>query len=376
MSDITLVNQAASGLTTPQSGEARLGIDPVSKKLYSKDDAGVVTDYGNAGAGITALTGEVTATGPGSAAATINNSAVLAKLLTGYSPTSGDISALDSILTAFNKLGARMACSWFGNGVDGDQTITSNFTAVRDMYYNNLTINPGVIFQPNGFRIFCLNDLSNNGTIERNGNSSLGSAGGVALLAGSLSGSAAGGGGGGVAAGTAGGASNPGLGGSSGAGGAGGTGAGGTGGVVTPPTAAQGGVEVLNSARQAQVAQILGATPTLIFGGSGGGGGGGGGAANSGGGGGGGAGVIVISARNLTGTGTISAVGGNGNSAPGVNGGGGGAGGGGVICLITENDTTTTSLTITVAPGSVGTGNGSGAAGIAGSNGRIFRVRT
>jgi hypothetical protein len=376
MSDITFQNQAASGLSTPSSGNTRVGVDPVSKRLFSKDDTGAVIDYGNAGSAITALTGEVTATGPGSAAATVTNAAVIAKLLTGYSPSSGTITSSDSILTAFNKLGARLDCGWFGTGVDGDQTIVSNTTLVRDMYYNNLTINPGVILSPNGFRIFVLGTLTNNGTIERNGVSATGATAGTALAAGSLAGSSAGGAGGGAAAGTAGSAMALGLGGTSGSGGSGAAGAGGSAGTLTVPTAAQGGLEVLNSARQAQGAQVLGATPTLIGGAPGAGGGGGGGVALSGGGGGAGAGVIVISCRNLAGNGTITAIGGSGGSAGGVNGGGGGAGGGGVIVMITENDTTATSVTFSVAAGAIGTGNGTGLAGNAGSVGRIFRVRT
>jgi hypothetical protein len=57
----------------------------------------------NAGNYITALTGEVTASGPGSATATVSNAAVIGKVLTGFNPTAGTINASDSILTAFGK---------------------------------------------------------------------------------------------------------------------------------------------------------------------------------------------------------------------------------------------------------------------------------
>jgi hypothetical protein len=57
----------------------------------------------NAGNYITALTGEVTASGPGSATATVSNAAVINKVLTGFNPTAGTINASDSILTAFGK---------------------------------------------------------------------------------------------------------------------------------------------------------------------------------------------------------------------------------------------------------------------------------
>jgi hypothetical protein len=58
----------------------------------------------NAGSYITALTGEATATGPGSVPITLNNASVINKVLTGLNVTGGSISATDSILTAFGKV--------------------------------------------------------------------------------------------------------------------------------------------------------------------------------------------------------------------------------------------------------------------------------
>lgn len=55
-------------------------------------------------AGITALTGEVTASGPGSAAATLSNAAVIAKVLTGFTSQFGVATAADSILSALQKV--------------------------------------------------------------------------------------------------------------------------------------------------------------------------------------------------------------------------------------------------------------------------------
>jgi hypothetical protein len=57
-----------------------------------------------AGNYITALSGEATGSGPGTAAVTLNNASVTAKVLTGVNITGGSISASDSILTAFGKL--------------------------------------------------------------------------------------------------------------------------------------------------------------------------------------------------------------------------------------------------------------------------------
>lgn len=57
-----------------------------------------------AGNYITALTGEATASGPGSASVTLVNSAVTGKVLTGVNITGGSIADTDSILTAFGKV--------------------------------------------------------------------------------------------------------------------------------------------------------------------------------------------------------------------------------------------------------------------------------
>jgi hypothetical protein len=57
-----------------------------------------------AGNYITALSGEATGSGPGTASVTLNNASVTAKVLTGVNVTGGSINASDSILTAFGKL--------------------------------------------------------------------------------------------------------------------------------------------------------------------------------------------------------------------------------------------------------------------------------
>ena len=57
-----------------------------------------------AGNYITALTGEATATGPGSVIISLSNPAVIGKVLSGLSITGGSISATDSILSAFGKV--------------------------------------------------------------------------------------------------------------------------------------------------------------------------------------------------------------------------------------------------------------------------------
>jgi hypothetical protein len=62
-----------------------------------------------AGNYITALTGEVTASGPGSASATLDNAAVIGKVLTGYVSGAGTVAATDTILQAIQKLNGNTA---------------------------------------------------------------------------------------------------------------------------------------------------------------------------------------------------------------------------------------------------------------------------
>jgi hypothetical protein len=80
---------------------------------------------------ITALTGEATATGPGSVAITLTNSAVIGKLLTGLSITGSTIAATDTILQAFGKVqnqinGKQDAITLTTTGTSGAATLIAN----------------------------------------------------------------------------------------------------------------------------------------------------------------------------------------------------------------------------------------------------------
>jgi hypothetical protein len=50
----------------------------------------------------------------------------------------------------------------YGNGMDGDATISSNTTLTSDKFYNNLTINQNITLNPGGYRIFVKNILTMN----------------------------------------------------------------------------------------------------------------------------------------------------------------------------------------------------------------------
>lgn len=79
--------------TTGTSGAATLSGNVLNIPVYQAQ-----------GNYITSLTGEATAAGPGAAAVTLSNSAVISKVLTGFNVLSGSVTSSDTILTAFGKL--------------------------------------------------------------------------------------------------------------------------------------------------------------------------------------------------------------------------------------------------------------------------------
>lgn len=100
----------------------------------------------NANAGITALTGEVSASGVGSVTSTISNAAVLAKVLTGFDVDWNIISSSDSILSAIQKLAGRASLSL--NTVSKDVVVPSGYTWMRQTRTvfsgtTKVTIQPG-----------------------------------------------------------------------------------------------------------------------------------------------------------------------------------------------------------------------------------------
>lgn len=321
----------------------------------------------------------------------------------------------------------------YGDGSDGDVTISGDTSLSSDMFYDDLTINTGVTLNPNGYRIFVKGTLtiSGTGTIARtaaNGGNGTGFSGawttatggaggtaGAALAAGSIPGGKAGANGGqggdvvfstGEAgdAGTAGndaaksiGATNGAAGVAGGQGGsanAGGGAAGGAGGGAGAQTGT-----VYNKIHNVLAAYRLyddtGTAYLTSSPGSGGSGGGGSGAHDNdpgpeaGAGGGGGAsgssgGIVLVFARIVTGTGTIKSLGGaGGNGGNGENaqvsgsakaggGGGGGAGSGGAggVAILIYGTLSGVTLSATGgAAGTAGTGGTGSNGGGSGSSG-------
>jgi len=298
----------------------------------------------------------------------------------------------------------------FGDGSDGDATISGDTTLTADKYYDDLVINTGVTLNPGRYRIFArTTTLNGTGKIASNGNNggngSDGSAGGgggsagAALADGYLKGSVAGGAGGagstvnGVAgsAGANGTATSNSLGSNGVAGGTGKTGAGlggagGAGGSAGVATAAN--VKLIANWHLATLLDVGATGATLKFDNSAGAGGGGGGGDNNGGGGGGSGsagGIIAIYSKTITigASASITANGGNGGNGGvgnnnGAGGGGGSGGNGGQIILVYNSLTNNGSLTVTAGTfgtmGASGTGGTNGNAGTAGNSSRSFQL--
>lgn len=97
---------------------------------------------------LTALTGDVTATGPGSATASISAATVTGKLLTGYVSGAGTVAATDTILQAVNKLNGNTVAATLNtiSRVASDPvsptegTVWYNLTTHLLKYYDGTTV--------------------------------------------------------------------------------------------------------------------------------------------------------------------------------------------------------------------------------------------
>ena len=214
------------------------------------------------------------------------------------------------------------AASLFGDGSDGDGTVSSADTLTRDMYFEDLAIAPGAVLKTGGFRIFVRETLTlgDQAVISRDGNNGVSTQEGAALTGGTLGGS------------TSGGSVNtsaceaPDVSNSLGGRGAFDPTLSPGSGVVSLPPEGEGGAAIFRSAHAAISGRTL--KGDRVMGGSG-----GAGSAPCNAGGGSGGGVVVVAARrvSVTGTARLSVRGGNGTHTTGSSGGGGG----GVIAVVT-----------------------------------------
>lgn len=306
-------------------------------------------------------------------------------------PLSDDLDPADiaSNVTTGNVTESTSVYGYFPTttSVDGDVTVNKNLSLTRNMYYSNLTVNSGVILNANGWRIVVTDTLTLNGTISNDGTDASttvagtgtsnmyttylgpGTTGGAGLTV-------AGYGNAGVAAGYQ-------CAGAKGGDGGQATGlySGGLAGSYIAMSPVDGGLNALSTLPIAFLGRML-SNNFYILGGTG----GGGGACTKGtsttvksGAGGGGGGFMVIAARNITGSGKLSAHGGNGSSGSVTSGsggvGGGGGGGGGCIIVISQSGIPAT-ITMDVSGGTGGASAGTaGNLGKDGAAGNIFKIQ-
>lgn len=121
---VTLTNSAVIGkvLTGYTSGAGTVSATDTILQAIQKlnGNAAVIS-----GAAVTSLTGEATGSGPGATAITLTNSAVIGKVLTGYSSGAGTVSATDTILQSIQKLNGNDALALPLTGGTLTGTLTS-----------------------------------------------------------------------------------------------------------------------------------------------------------------------------------------------------------------------------------------------------------
>jgi hypothetical protein len=222
----------------------------------------------------------------------------------------------------------------YGDGSDGTTTINSNTLLTRSMFYQNLTIAPGVIVDTNQLRIVVRGTLTvgAGAVIHTDGKTGYALAGltGRGGIGGGMSNTV---GGNGQASNTY---VDAQYGGNGGAGGAGSGGAGGSGGVVPAPN------QVSAPSPRSMSEMVTGTFYNQVYQGGAGGGAGGGDATKptTGGAGGSGGNVLIIVARFIVNNGTIRSAGGAGQPRLyGTDPGGGGGGGGGLVLVTCDSFT-------------------------------------
>lgn len=260
----------------------------------------------------------------------------------------------------------------YGDGSDGDATISSNTSLDRTYYYNELTIDSGAHLDTAGYLLFCQRLVISTGcTVGRDGNDGDPANGGAALADTALGGAPAGGDGGSLGAGSNGGnAINSASGATGGAGGDANAASGGTPGSASALAATRNQIRHKHTALTGAVWRALDDSWAHLEGGSGGGGGGSDGTQAAGGGSGGG--VVAIFAKELVLEGDIVARGGNGGNSANTDDGGGGGGGGGMVWLGTRRREGGGSILVTGGTG--GIGQGAGENGVAGQDGLVIEL--
>ena len=376
----TYVDSLALGTTTVAATTADDGL----VELATGTEAASSTATGNSGSPLALHTGISTSTAPSSGS---------------YVVVTGADGKIDSQFLNINS---------FGDGSDGDVTITATTTLTRDMYYDDLVINNTVY--TNGYRIFAASSITGIGTVSATGTAGVSASAQTGGIGGSaVSGytrNSAGGNGGNVTTIDTD-CTNPGVGSSTSCGVAfnsattnvGGFYSAGNGACGARTIVAGGAVTAYATSTKygttysdtITIREISYATSSILWSGAGGGGGStgyctcastcNGTTAEAGAGGGGGASgqIVLMASKMIGGTFTVNASGGSGgNGASGASegdttcgaGGGGGGGNGGAIIFVYEQKTH--SGTRTANGGTAGTGGTTAA--VNGTNGIILDI--
>jgi hypothetical protein len=246
---------------------------------------------------------------------------------------------------------------FFGDGSDGDVTISADTAITRDMFYDNLTVNATKVLDTTAYRVFVRGTLTNNGTVSADGPDGTSEGAGSSPNTHAL-GTAGNGQSGDTGNGLDASSVTPSLGGDGGAGGASGGNTGGAGG-----DSGLGGSDCLIPRTLPDMLYAFDLITQSQFQGGCGGGGGAGDGVHAGGNGGAGGNVMVLAARTVINNGIIRVKGGNGSQGAAGNVGGGGGGGGGFLSALWR----TWTGNAPTAPG--GTGGAARGTGLVGANG-------
>lgn len=79
-----------------------------------------------------------------------------------------------STTTTFTGKSFGMDNGLFGDGSDGDVVLSASTTLSSDKYYDDLTINSGVVLKTAGYRVYVKGTLINNGTLTNSGSNASG----------------------------------------------------------------------------------------------------------------------------------------------------------------------------------------------------------
>lgn len=127
---LILKEESLASIPNPAVGEATLFIDVADDHLKKKlSDGSIEIMQSTLLAGITALSGDVVAVGPGAVAVTLADTVIVSKILQGFLVAWGAVSNTDSIQSAISKLAGSTVIS--PNEISSNATVPSGYTWIR-----------------------------------------------------------------------------------------------------------------------------------------------------------------------------------------------------------------------------------------------------